>query len=162
MKSCEQLLPMAVSALALCGLGVAAEVAAAEENPPLVSPADRADMGKEALPPQASISFPDRNIDDWRANGRKGLWIRAQRKWYYAELFMPCDELPWGRASVSAPGVPSRSIAIRSSSCGGNAIPCARSPPRHRPRCRSARSRRLNQRRLAEVRGGVEHRQGAA
>ena len=98
MKSFEQLLPMAVSALALCGLGVAAEVAAAEENPPLVSPADRADMGKEALPPQASISFPDRNIDDWRANGRKGLWIRAQRKWYYAELFMPCDELPWAQS----------------------------------------------------------------
>ena len=55
-------------------------------------------MGKESLPPQASIAFPDRNIDDWRANGRKGLWIRAQRKWYYAELFLPCDELPWAQA----------------------------------------------------------------
>ena len=71
---------------------------AAEETPPLVSEAERAALGKEALPPQASIVFPDRNIDSWRANGRKGLWIRANRKWYYAELFMECPDLPWAES----------------------------------------------------------------
>jgi hypothetical protein len=80
--------------LLLLALAVAGPAQAAEEAP-LVSEAERAALAKEALPPQASIVFPDRNIDSWRANGRKGLWIRANRKWYYAELFMDCPDLPW-------------------------------------------------------------------
>ena len=72
-----------------CGVAIAAD------ETPVVSAADREALGKEALPPQASIPFPEHNIDDWRPNGRQGLWIRAQRQWYYAELFAPCEELPW-------------------------------------------------------------------
>ena len=72
--------------------------AGAAEDAPLVSATDRAALGKEGLPPQASIPFADRNIESWRANGRKGLWIRAQRKWYYAELFMECPDLPWAES----------------------------------------------------------------
>lgn len=83
-------------ALALL-LAVVAPVGAADEAP-LVSATDRAALGKEGLPPQASIPFADRNIESWRANGRKGLWIRAQRKWYYAELFMECPDLPWAES----------------------------------------------------------------
>ena len=79
---------------------------AAEESPPLVSEAERVALGKEGLPPQASIVFPDRNIDSWRANGRKGLWIRAQRKWYYAELFMECPDLPWAESVGFVAGGP--------------------------------------------------------
>lgn len=79
---------------------------AAEEAPPLVSPTERAALGKEGLPPQASIPFPDRNIESWRANGRKGLWIRAQRKWYYAELFMECPDLPWAESVGFVTGGP--------------------------------------------------------
>ena len=79
---------------------------AGEETPPLVSEAERAALGKEALPPQASIVFPDRNIDSWRANGRKGLWIRANRKWYYAELFMECPDLPWAESVGFVAGGP--------------------------------------------------------
>ena len=79
---------------------------AGEETPPLVSEAERAALGKEALPPQASIVFPDRNIDSWRANGRKGLWIRASRKWYYAELFMECPDLPWAESVGFVAGGP--------------------------------------------------------
>lgn len=79
---------------------------AAEESPPLVSEAERIELGKEGLPPQASIVFPDRSIDSWRANGRKGLWIRAQRKWYYAELFMECPDLPWAESVGFVAGGP--------------------------------------------------------
>lgn len=79
---------------------------AADEAPPLVSPTERAALGKEGLPPQASIPFPDRNIESWRANGRKGLWIRAQRKWYYAELFMECPDLPWAESVGFVTGGP--------------------------------------------------------
>lgn len=81
-------------------------VQAAEEASPLVSPTERAALGKEALPPQVSIPFADRNIESWRANGRKGLWIRAQRKWYYAELFMECPDLPWAESVAFVTGGP--------------------------------------------------------
>ncbi len=70
----------------------------AGDDAPLVSATERAALGKEALPPQAAIPFADRNIESWRANGRKGLWIRAQRKWYYAELFIECPDLPWAES----------------------------------------------------------------
>lgn len=91
----------------LMALTMAAGMAqAGEETPPLVSEAERAALGKEALPPQASIVFPDRNIDSWRANGRKGLWIRANRKWYYAELFMECPDLPWAESVGFVAGGP--------------------------------------------------------
>lgn len=79
---------------------------AGEETPPLVSEAERAALGKEALPPQASIVFPDRNIDSWHANGGKGLWIKANRKWYYAELFMECPDLPWAESVGFVAGGP--------------------------------------------------------
>ena len=81
------------------GVAAAADQAPATSpaTPPIVSPADREALGQEALPPQASIPFPEHNIDDFRPNGRQGLWIRAQRQWYYAELFAPCDELPWAQ-----------------------------------------------------------------
>ena len=72
----------------------------------MVSPAERAALGKEGLPPQAAIPFPERNIDSWRANGTKGLWIRAQRKWYYAELFMNCPDLPWAESVAFVTGGP--------------------------------------------------------
>lgn len=87
-------------------LAIAGPAHAAEETPPLVSATERAALGKEALPPQASIPFADRNIDSWRANGRKGLWIRAQRKWYYAELFIDCPDLPWAESVAFVTGGP--------------------------------------------------------
>ncbi len=80
----------AVCALLVCW---ALPLAAAEQ--PLVSAADRLAVGKEGLPPQVSIPFAHHSIDSWQPNGRKGLWIRAQRKWYYAELLMDCQDLPF-------------------------------------------------------------------
>ncbi len=92
------------SLMALMMAGGAAQ--ASEETPPLVSEAERAALGKEALPPQASIVFPDRNIDSWHANGSKGLWIKANRKWYYAELFLECPDLPWAESVGFVAGGP--------------------------------------------------------
>jgi Family of unknown function (DUF6491) len=44
---------------------------------------------------EASIPFADLGgIEDWRANGDRGLWIRGRsHKWYYAELFGSCSGL---------------------------------------------------------------------
>lgn len=96
---------MRLRCVPLLALALALPAAAATEAP-LVSPAERAALGKEGLPPQAAIPFPERNIDSWRANGTKGLWIRAQRKWYYAELFMNCPDLPWAESVAFVTGGP--------------------------------------------------------
>ena len=46
--------------------------------------------GREASIPFATLG----GIDDWRANGDKGLWIRGRsHKWYYAELLGSCSGL---------------------------------------------------------------------
>ena len=53
-------------------------------------------IGQPAATPitgrQASIPFAALGgIEDWRANGDKGLWIRGRsHKWYYAELMGSC------------------------------------------------------------------------
>lgn len=48
-------------------------------------------------PVQASIPFIDhRNLRDWQADGKEGLWIQDQRRnWYYAKLLGPCIGLDW-------------------------------------------------------------------
>lgn len=95
------------AAVFACSFALAsAATLALPQASPLVSPTEREALGKEGLPPQASIPFPDRNIDSWRANGTKGLWIRAQRKWYYAELFMNCPDLPWAESVAFVTGGP--------------------------------------------------------
>ena len=104
-------------------------------DPPLVSAADRAEMAKEGLPPQASIAFPERSIDSWRPNGRKGLWIRANRQWYYAELFMPCDELPWAeRIGFGSGGAGSFDrfsfIVVKGQRCQLRSLTTSAPPPR--------------------------------
>lgn len=104
-------------------------------DPPLVSAADRAEMAKEGLPPQASIAFPERSIDSWRPNGRKGLWIRANRQWYYAELFMPCDDLPWtDRVGFGSGGAASFDrysfIVVRGQRCQLRSLTASAPPPR--------------------------------
>jgi hypothetical protein len=34
------------------------------------------------------------------------LWIKANRKWYYAELFMDCPDLPWAESVGFVAGGP--------------------------------------------------------
>ena len=52
---------------------------------------------KPAPAVQASIPFVDhRNLRDWQADGRDGLWIQDQRRnWYYAKVLGPCIGLDW-------------------------------------------------------------------
>ena len=46
--------------------------------------------GREASIPFAALG----GIDDWRANGDRGLWIRGRsHRWYYAELLGSCSGL---------------------------------------------------------------------
>lgn len=46
--------------------------------------------GRDASIPFASLG----GIEDWRANGDKGLWIRGRsHNWYYAELMGSCSGL---------------------------------------------------------------------
>ncbi|MBS0387933.1 MAG: hypothetical protein JSR15_05580, partial [Proteobacteria bacterium] len=48
-----------------------------------------------AHPPEASIPFAAHDgIDNWEADGNKGLWIKARgNHWYYARFFAPCNGL---------------------------------------------------------------------
>ena len=63
------------------GLAAAATVAAAADRP--------------AQPPEARIAFAAHDgIDDWQADGSKGMWIKARgNHWYYARFFAPCNGL---------------------------------------------------------------------
>ena len=49
------------------------------------------------------VSIPFANfggIDDWRADGREGLYIKGRRnnEWYYAKLLSSCQGLPFAEA----------------------------------------------------------------
>lgn len=75
--------PLAGSALLATALGLAtaATVAAAADQP--------------ARPPEAQIAFAAHDgIEDWQADGSKGMWIKARgNHWYYARFFAPCNGL---------------------------------------------------------------------
>ncbi len=47
---------------------------------------------KPAPPQNVTIPFADRHgIEDWQADGDRGLWILSRdHKWYYARFFAPC------------------------------------------------------------------------
>jgi hypothetical protein len=53
--------------------------------------------GAAAKPAEVSIPFVDhRNIRDWQADRKEGIWIQDQRReWYYAKLLGPCIGLDW-------------------------------------------------------------------
>jgi len=48
-----------------------------------------------AKPKEASIPFAQLGgIENWRADGREGLYIEGRnKKWYYAKLMSPCTGL---------------------------------------------------------------------
>lgn len=56
--------------------------------------------GSAAGPPEATIAFAAHDgIEDWEADGSKGLWIKARgRHWYYARFFAPCSGLQFHEA----------------------------------------------------------------
>ncbi len=67
----------AIAACLLLAIGPAA----------IAQPAQPPITGREASIPFAALG----GIEDWRANGDKGLWIRGRsHKWYYAELMGSC------------------------------------------------------------------------
>ncbi|MGH8253333.1 MAG: DUF6491 family protein [Steroidobacteraceae bacterium] len=45
-----------------------------------------------AHPPEATVPFAaNGGIENWEADGNKGLWIQVRgRHWYYAKFFAPC------------------------------------------------------------------------
>lgn len=69
-----------------------------KDAPPEVSEADRDAMKEDARPPQASIPFAQRSITNWVPDGRKGVYIRAQGRWYYARVVQPCIGLDFATA----------------------------------------------------------------
>ena len=54
-----------------------------------------ADAVQPARAPEVTIPFAAHDgIEDWQADGSRGLWIRARgRHWYYAKFFAPCSGL---------------------------------------------------------------------
>ncbi len=81
-------LPLACARLLAAAIGLAAvtTLAAAAAGPT---------AGPTSGPPEATIAFAAHNgIEDWEADGTKGLWIQARgRHWYYAKFFAPCSGL---------------------------------------------------------------------
>ena len=51
-----------------------------------------------AAPKQARIVFPDLAIQNWSGDSQDTLYIEAHRKWYRADLFAPCRNLPYATA----------------------------------------------------------------
>ena len=52
---------------------------------------------RPAHPPEATIPFAAHDgIENWEADGNKGLWIQSRdHRWYYATFFAPCNGLPF-------------------------------------------------------------------
>ena len=79
--------PLARSALrsAVLGLAGATTMAFAATAAPAAE--------QNARPPEATIPFAAHDgIDNWEADGNKGLWIKARgNHWYYARFFAPCN-----------------------------------------------------------------------
>ncbi len=78
--------PFAVAAAALVATALAAAAFA----------------GTDKLTPSQNVTIPfaDRHgIEDWAADGDRGLWILSRdHKWYYARFFAPCFGLPFHEA----------------------------------------------------------------
>ena len=49
-------------------------------------------------PKQARIVFPGHVIRNWSGETQDTLFIEAHRKWYRADLFAPCRNLPYAQA----------------------------------------------------------------
>jgi hypothetical protein len=83
--------PLASAATALVATAVVATAFAG---------AALAGADKPAPPQNVTIPFADRHgIEDWQADGDRGLWIQSRdRKWYYARFFAPCFGLAFHEA----------------------------------------------------------------
>jgi hypothetical protein len=84
-------IPLANSGLLAAAMGLAAVTALTTVA------AVAAAAGKPSGPQEATIPFAAHDgIEDWEADGSKGLWIKARgRHWYYARFFAPCIGLPF-------------------------------------------------------------------
>ena len=60
--------------------------------PPLVAQAVEAGAAAKPEAPEASIAFADHGgIDNWEADGDRGLWVQSShRKWFYGTFAGPC------------------------------------------------------------------------
>jgi hypothetical protein len=56
----------------------------------------------DKAPPVDNVTIPfaaHNGIEDWQADGDRGLWILSRdHKWYYARFFAPCFGLPFHEA----------------------------------------------------------------
>ncbi|MFO1503569.1 MAG: DUF6491 family protein [Steroidobacteraceae bacterium] len=77
---------------ALLAWGVAATLAGSAMAGGSAAPGGATAGATAPAAAEVSIPFVDhRNIRDWQADKRDGLWIQDQRRnWYYARLMSPC------------------------------------------------------------------------
>lgn len=75
-------LPLARSSLLATALALAGATCVAAD----------AAATQPAHPPEATVPFAAHDgIDNWEADGNKGLWIQVRgHRWYYAKFFAPC------------------------------------------------------------------------
>lgn len=92
-----------------------------------------------AAPPsvrEASIPFVSMgSINDWRADGSRGLYVQdQQRRWYYARLMGPCTDLPFANAIGFETRGPNRldrfsTVIVRGQRCVFQSFVASAGPP---------------------------------
>lgn len=134
MKPARPTLPSPLAALA--ALGALAALAA------LSAPAARAGDAAAAKPaalPEAAIPFADHGgVNNWEADGTRGLWVESSRhEWYYGTFATPCSGLGFSetiRFKFSPGGTMDRytTIATRDSfgECWFKSFTKSEGPPR--------------------------------
>ena len=117
MNSIESLRRTAALALFLAGATFNAHAAEA------VDPAALPDTPSPDVEP--SIPFADHGgIFDWRADGRRGIWLQdPSRNWYYGTFLTPCNGLEFADA-VAFKTNPSGSFDHWSTVLVHNEVPC--------------------------------------
>lgn len=79
------------------------------------------------------------NINDWRADGDKGIYIQSSnRYWYYATFMTPCIDLPFAETIgfSSTPPLPMDkfdSILVRGQPCNFQTFEKMPGPPGNNP-----------------------------
>ena len=88
----------------------------------------------------ASIPFVEfGNINDWRADGERGIYIQStNRKWYYATFMSPCIQLPYTesigfRTTPPLPLDKFDSVLVRGEPCYFRTLEEIPAPPSNNP-----------------------------
>ncbi len=112
--------------------------------PALAQSGQPAPAAPAAAPKETSIPFVRTgNIDDFEADGTKGVWLRTiDRKWYYASVIGPCFNLDFAqRIGVAERGVDQLdqfgTLLVDGQRCSIQSLVASDGPPKAHKKARS-------------------------